>query len=380
MARRFDLIVAESGTETHRVTERIRTGCPDVPFVMSNPDASDAFRPDRLTLNRGKRTLFIRRAPGGLVKPCPGTNPPYLCCRYTVINQTTQCPMDCAYCILQTYLDNPVVTIHPHIDETFGEVDRLLADQPGRLFRFGTGELGDSLVLDDLTGFAADFAVFFSEKRNALIELKTKSVQIEGLRDCKTRNVVVSWSLNPQTLIRSQESGAASLAKRLEAARACQERGFLLGFHFDPILWVDGWEKLYGDLVRRLLNEIDSTRIAWISMGSLRFPPALKDVIRRRFPKSSIASREMIRGLDGKMRYPKPVRLALYRLMYDRLKTHDPDLFVYFCMEPPDVWMKVTGEVPASNAELDFWFAQSLHHRFPEIEMDVPGREAYGDV
>jgi hypothetical protein len=43
--------------------------------------------------------------------------------------------------------------------------------------------------------------------------------------------------------------------------------------------------------------------------------PTLKPIIARRFPASKIVYGEFITGLDNKMRYFKPLRIALYRQM-----------------------------------------------------------------
>ena len=331
-----------------------------------------------ISLTSGKRILFIRSLPGQLVKPCPATSSPYLCCQYTVIHSCLQCPMDCTYCVLQNYLESPVITLNVRLMDMFGEIDHYLKKQPGRYFRFGTGELGDSLALDPLTELSRDFTGFFNRKRNALIELKTKSVHIRNVLDCSPSNVVVSWSVNPGSVVRSQEIHAPALEARLQAARQCQDAGFLLGFHFDPILHVEHWERLYQEVVDQIFSAVSADRIAWISLGSLRFPPALKPVVQARFPGSSIVYEEMIRGQDGKMRYPKPMRLEMYRSVYDRIRFHAPDVFVYFCMELPQVWDRVMGNHPENNAELDFRFAESLYRRFgSELAMDPPDLKHY---
>jgi spore photoproduct lyase len=42
--------------------------------------------------------------------------------------------------------------------------------------------------------------------------------------------------MNPQQVIDLDEHGTASLSERLLAARRCQNAGYRLGFHFDPIV------------------------------------------------------------------------------------------------------------------------------------------------
>lgn len=330
-----------------------------------------------LTLAQGKRILYITRQEGGFVKPCPATRSPYLCCRYTVINQTQQCPLDCTYCILQEYLDTPVVTVYANLGEMYSEIDSLLEAQPGRLFRFGTGELTDSLALDGMTGLSRDLSLHFRGRENALLELKSKTSRIQALPDCSPDRVVVSWSLNPPSVTGKEEFRAASIPDRLSAARRCMEMGFPLGFHFDPILPGDGMADAYRELVDSVFRHVDGSRIAWVSLGSLRFPPALRGTVRGRFPGTKILTGEMIPGLDGKMRYVRPLRVSMYRRIHGWLKDHEPDLFVYFCMEPPWVWEAVTGEAPTDNADLDFRFAASLRDRFPRLGLRAPSREDY---
>ncbi|MBN1779835.1 hypothetical protein JW948_01795 [bacterium] len=367
----IDRIVVHPEARSCALTERILSNRGDIPFTVA-----DSVKPH--SLREGKRTLFLTQHSGQRVKPCPATASPYLCCQYTVIHSCMQCPMDCTYCVLQDYLESPVIELNVRTDIIFGQIEAMLADQPHRFFRFGTGELGDSLALDALTGLSGDFIDFFSGRRNALIELKTKSVQIGHLLQHDPGHTVISWSVNPESVIRAQEMHAPSLQARLDAARQCQETGYMLGFHFDPVLYFEDCVVQYRDVVRRIFGSVDSNRIAWISLGSLRFPPSLKSVIQTRFPGSRIVYEEMIRGLDGKLRYPRPMRMELYSALHHEIQKADPDVFVYFCMELPRVWERVTGRSPAGNAELDLWFARSLHERFgSELNMEQPRSDAY---
>jgi spore photoproduct lyase len=331
-----------------------------------------------ISLHSGKQILFLTNSPGRLVKPCPATRPPYLCCRYTVIHSSTQCPMDCTYCILQNYLESSVVRVNVRLDDIFRDIESIMNREPKRFFRFGTGELGDSLALDPITGLSVDFLNAFASKRNGLIELKTKSTHIERVLGYPAKHTVVSWSLNPHTVIKKEEMYTPSLQARLRSAYKCQQAGYLLGFHFDPILSFKNAKLQYEETIDQLFATIRPERVAWISLGTLRFPPALKQVIQTRFPRSRIVYEEMIRGLDGKMRYPKPLRIDLYRAVYQRIRHYSSDIFIYFCMESPRVWENVMGKAPVDNAELDFRFAESLWKRFrSEIDMDEPKRAYY---
>ncbi len=347
--------------EDHPVVQRIRHGLAHLPWTArTDLDTVTheliAYRHD--PWGEGKQILMILPYRGSVVKNCPGTMG-HICCGYKIINVMTNCPMDCSYCILQVYLNNPCVTLYPEFGKVFREIEVILDTHPDRIFRFGTGELGDSLALDGIVGFAREVVPFFSTKRNAILELKTKAAAVDHLLDLDHgEKTVCSWSLNPPQIIEEEEHLAAPLDERLRAARRCADAGYPLGFHFDPLIHYPGWEDDYRKVIDLLFDHIDPRRVMWVSLGALRYPPALKEVVRARFPNSRIFFGELIPGEDGKLRYLKPIRVEMYRRLVSWLRGWDHDLFIYLCMERSDVWHEVFGSSPGSS--------EGLNRRFEE--------------
>lgn len=355
-----------------RVLEKLRK------IPVENVLDEEAFleKSRRLPLHLAKRVLWLTETPGKLVKPCPGTGREYLCCNYWVINAQTNCPLDCTYCVLQGYLNQPVITLYTNLEKVREEIDSLLLEHPGRLFRLGTGELTDSLALNPLTEMNGELIEWLSPKK-VILELKTKTDFVGHLPALRKRNVVVSWSLNPPSVIQGEEFKSAPLAERLDAARRAIAKGYRVGFHFDPILDIPDWEDQYSKLLTELCRAVPEKEVAWISMGSLRFPPALKEVIEERFPRTQITTGEMVRGLDGKLRYFRPLRTAMYQRIYSFIRTQWKEVFVYFCMESQTVWQEVFGSQPEDNDHLDYLFHESLDRRFPDLSIAPPNRKDY---
>ncbi|HDN58379.1 MAG: hypothetical protein DRP91_00095 [Candidatus Neomarinimicrobiota bacterium] len=325
-----------------------------------------------------KTSILLTRSKGEVVKNCPGTQESYLCCGYKVINQTLNCPMECTYCILQYYLNQPATVVYTDFDRIFSQVDSLLKNSEGKILRIGTGELSDSLALPGSIIFAREAIKFFSSKKDVFFELKTKTVNVNSLIGIHHGdNIVISWSLNPDPVIAKEEKKASSLRSRIDSARKAMEDGYLVGFHFDPIILHNGWEENYREIVHLIYENIPPERIAWISLGSLRFPPTTKEKIARRHPETRIIFQEMIKGLDGKLRYPRPLRVKMYRLIFEELKKVDNPPFIYFCMESQSVWKDVTGITPQNNKNFEFIFARSLFERFPELKLTPPREEIY---
>jgi len=315
-------------------------------------------------LAEGKKVLLLSPYPGQLVKRCPGTKG-YTCCGYWVINALLNCPMDCSYCILQGYLQEPYIVLNLPLDKAFEEVRRLLDLRPRHILRLGTGELSDSLALDPWIGFNQEAISFFSRLEGALLELKTKAQEVDHLLGLDHRSrTVISWSLNPQRIVEKEEIHTAPLRQRLEAARRCQEAGYPLGFHFDPIIEYPGWEEDYRGLIEELFRHVDPRGVIWISLGTLRYPPGLERVIRKRFPATEVLQGELLPAEDGKFRYLKPLRIGIYRRVVSWLREHYEDLFIYLCMEREDVWQEVFGRKPGGTAALMDLFDSKVREFF----------------
>jgi len=248
------------------------------------------------------------------------------------------------------------------------EIDRLVRSQPGRLFRMGTGELTDSLALDRLTRLNENLIRHVLGKK-MILEIKTKTAGIDHLPDIPKSNVLVSWSMNPDAFIRTEEHKAASFDARLKAAQRALKKGYRLGFHFDPLLMLPGWKKQYAELLEKMTSTLPEKEVMWISLGSLRYPSSLKKIIEERFPKTRITTAEFVKGLDGKMRYFRPERVRLYQHIVAGIRKRWKDVFIYFCMENRPVWQDVMGYAPGGNDHLDHLFHESIRRRFPDLEL-----------
>jgi spore photoproduct lyase len=300
----------------------------------------------------GKRVLILARNRGEFMKLCPGAGAE-ICCNYFVINLALNCHFECTYCILQSFLNNPALTVYTNLEELEREIRSKTQSASGEFFRIGTGETSDSLALDPITHYSRRLVPLFRSIPNAILELKTKSDQISQLEGLQHGGrTVLSWSLNPEAVIRREEMKTASLDERLRAARQCREWGYRIGFHFDPLIFYDNWERDYREVVRRLFDCVGSEGIAWISLGCLRFTHDLKNIVRERFPHSMVPNGEFVPGNHRKLRYFRLIREEMYSKMRAWISTRAPKVFVYLCMENRAVWTRGLGYCPESSAGL----------------------------
>jgi spore photoproduct lyase len=299
-----------------------------------------------------RNTLVLMRYPGKFLKQCQGSGAE-ICCNYFVVSYAWNCHIECTYCVLQSYLNSEALLVCTNIEELMAEVQETLARFPRQTFRIGTGELADSLALDHITGYSRRIIPFFASLQNGILELKTKSDQISNLQDLDHRgHTIISWSMNSKRICRTEELKAATFEERLAAAVQCQEWGYKLGFHFDPLIHYEQWETEYRDAVREIFRVINPANVAWISLGALRFPPHLRDLVHSRFPASKLPYGEFVPGHHGKLRYFRPIREEMYRKMRSWVHEEAPKALVYLCMESRVVWDRVFGYGPHDAARL----------------------------
>ncbi|MBF0493954.1 MAG: hypothetical protein HQL28_02335, partial [Candidatus Omnitrophica bacterium] len=295
--------------------------------------------------NRRLENIFIIESKDSFIKACPCTKK-YRRCGYWILNLGSGCPIDCAYCYLQAYSNAPGIILPANIENYFfriTEFDKKLS----RRIRIGTGEFADSLAFDRYTNYSRELIPFFAGTKNLVLELKTKMIDVSNvLKEKPHENVVISWSVNTESAARKYELGGASIGERLAAAACVVKAGYKIGFHFDPIIYYPGWEAEYKGIVEKIFSDNKLNRsIQWVSLGTLRYIPSLKQAAEQRFSDTRLYySGDFLEDSDGKLRYPRKLRTDIYKKFVEWIRRLNKTAVVYLCMEPDDVWRSASLE------------------------------------
>ncbi len=336
--RLFDRIYVTSDVTEHPATIRATERLKSLPLHVIGT------KKDIPSEHRNSRSLFVTSPVGNTVDRCPGTRG-HLCCNYLTIDLYIGCGIGCSYCILQDYLNFSPITVYVDTRPVIERVKRLARINSDGVIRIGTGEVGDSLLYDPLFEISGELVKSFSGLDNVYFELKTKTDFVDHLLDINNKgNAVIGFSLNPQGVVTGEEGTAALIERRLEAAERAVEAGYLVSFHFDPIFRYDEWQREYFDLIDSIEERyrIPQDKIAWISMGTFRYTPELKDKAEER----KIFLEEFVPSRDRKFRYIQKVRSRIYSSIRQRIEEHYPDVPIYMCMESDTLWNNVFGNNP----------------------------------
>lgn len=368
---RFEHVFIHRDSLNSPVAQRIFSQLPKekISVVESEPLTEKKGDLSAREFTRSKRLLYLCEFKGQFFKRCPGSRPGLACCNYFVLNLGQQCDMNCSYCYLQSFLNSPLMTVYSNLEQALAELQE--AFPRDKALRVGTGEVIDSLSLDDVTLYSKRLIQFFQDFPNWRLEFKTKSAKVDQFLDVPhAGNVIVSWSVNPQPVIDHEEHGTASLLERLTAAEKCRERGFQISFHLDPMIHHPEWRENYSQLVDEITRRFTPQDIPYMSLGALRFQPEQRHIMRERFGMQSwVTQGEIFPGKDGKLRYDQNLRQEMFDHVIRAFKKKNAEWNVFLCMETPETWLGTFSAMPKSVPGLSPLFKNTSLQR-PQAPSD----------
>ncbi len=315
-------------------------------------------RPNQYADESDASKISAAAQPVSLLKPdlglgrCPVASPRTLCCNLQTLDAVDNCGYGCSYCSIQSFFDGRKITF----DEGFADKLKRLKLDPQKTYHIGTGQSSDSLMWGNSHGVLDALIDFANDNPNVIIEFKTKSANVNHMlraRDRVGRNIICTWSLNTPTIIRHEEHGTASLEKRFDAARKLADAGYLVGFHFHPMVHYDHWQNDYCTIVETLMRDFGPEEVAMVSMGTLTFiKPVLREIRSQAIP-GQILKMPMV-DAAGKKSYPVDIKLQMFSHLYQCFgESWKREVFFYLCMENAELWEPVFGFKYASNDEFE---------------------------
>ena len=282
----FRFLYVERALRDHPRVERIRRRFASA-TVIECERYQEVFNPraQEFRLQKGAPALLLARKTGHLLLPIPagygiGSS------RNVYFSHLLNCIYDCRYCFLQGMYRSANLVLFVNYED-FGEaIDKQITDAPDT--HFFSGYDCDSLALDNVTGFC-DFILPHFSRRQGLLELRTKSVQINSLRRHEALpNCVVAFSFTPQSISDVVEAGVPSVARRIAAARTLAERGWPIGLRFDPLIWSPDSLAEYEALFATLFSALPEAAIHSVSLGPFRLPAKMFKTILGLYPEERL--------------------------------------------------------------------------------------------
>lgn len=301
---------------------------------------------------------------GSIMGQCPVASEKTRCCNLKTLDAVQQCGFDCSYCSIQSFYHGNKVRF---IKDLMSHLDHLELD-PDTTYHIGTGQSSDSLMWGNRFGLLDSLIRFAKDHPNVILEMKSKSAKIDYfLKNKPPANMIFTWSLNSPTVIHHEEKGTASLEKRLESARKMADLGSLVGFHFHPMVWYEGCQEDYLDIVSRLTDTFQPEEVVMVSIGTLTFIKPVLKRIRERMPDSSVLQMPM-EDCAGKFSYPFDIKKELFSSLYNAFPdSWKNSVFFYMCMEQIELWEPVFGRSYDSNEQFEEDMLKEYQRKIKQI-------------
>lgn len=304
-----------------------------------------------LVIGTAVRSQFVEKFKNKLDCLCPEF--------YCITPLNNGCYYSCMYCYLQmTYRGIfPYIKVNINLNDLKKAIVSVARREWSRNFRrsnFNCGEKLDSLSFNNYLELSKTLVPFFAETpelEHSTLLMLTKSDNVDNLIEIArenprlTKNTVLSWSLNSEEFSKKYEIRSPLPAKRLSAARKCQDVGYTIRLRIDPLLLLPNWQAGYNGLVRDIFETYE-LKPEIITLGTLRFETGLDSLAKARFNNPELFNYHFIVEGHDKHRYRVEDRVVLYTYLIEKIKSYSqkgggPMPFIGLCKEKKEAWRKV---------------------------------------
>lgn len=242
------------------------------------------------------------------------------------------CLYDCRYCFLQGMYQSAHYVLFINYEDFQQEIKSISLLHSEEDVHFFSGYDCDSLALEPVTGFVDAFLPVFADIPNAWVELRTKSTQIRSLLNKPPLSrCVVAFSLSPSAIAESVEDKAPPLQRRLDAMLKLQQRGWLIGLRFDPVIFTDDYRAQYQQLFTQVFACIDTERLHSVSLGVFRLPEKYFKKVHKLYPTAKLFAGPLTRQ-QGMMSYQEELELEMMQFCTEQLLTYIPKSKFFPCL------------------------------------------------
>lgn len=208
------------------------------------------------------------------------------------------------------------------------------------------GEYSDIISVDHMTNFLAEVMHWVQEENGLKFSFRTKCANLENVFTIPAhKRIKITMNLNTKTAIDKYEVGTSSLDERIKSINRIIERGdFIVQLAIEPIIKYNKYQNDYQNLIKRIVSEIDLTKVRSIKFGTVRYKSALITTIKKNIPRTDLFETEQnlvepVKG-DKRWRYSANERTDIYNIIIKGFgEAHKNKLGL--AAEDPSIWDSV---------------------------------------
>ena len=122
---------------------------------------------------------------------------------------------------------------------------------------FEIGSNSDLILENSITNNLVWTIQNFAKSNHGYLTFPTKFDMIDPILNISgIERIIVRMSVNPEKIINLIEFGTARLNNRIRAINKLKAAGYKVGILIAPVIFVDNWQVLYSELIRKLSEEL----------------------------------------------------------------------------------------------------------------------------
>ena len=176
---------------------------------------------------------------------------------YLVPYTSSGCTAMCMYCYLVcNYNKCAYLRLFVNREQMLEKIIKA-ANASEKQLTFEIGSNSDLILENTITGNLEWTIENFAKTEKGFLTLPTKFDMVDEILPLQHNGkIIIRMSVNPEEIINKVEFGTSRLKGRIGAINKLAEAGYKVGILIAPVILVDGWQKLYSDLIKRLNDEL----------------------------------------------------------------------------------------------------------------------------
>ena len=246
------------------------------------------------------------------------------------------CVHRCAYCGLGGILATMV-----NVEEYLVHLDRLIERHPWQT-TYLLEDDADIPCLEPELGCLGPVIEHFGTLDRRYVIIHTKTWNVDWMLPLKHNgNTIIVWSISAPTQSRLLEPKTGTCEERVEAARKCQEAGYVIRYKFKPIIPVRGWQEDAARAVEMMMTQTRPDVISLCTFMWMDFAEMIKripvEMLDPRFVEAAEASVDETKGTLTRP-FPEWARAEIYDHYLSEIRKYDTEVPVSLSTETWSIW------------------------------------------
>jgi spore photoproduct lyase len=232
------------------------------------------------------------------------------------------CLYDCDYCYLQGMFGTANIVIFVNVGDFLKDVKKNTRKEKMYLC---ISQDTDLLLFEKIIPLCSVWIEFARNNKNLALEIRTKSASYKTISHIKpAENVILSWTLLPDEIIGKYERNTPDLSQRLESINKALKHGWKVRLCFDPLIYMEDFENVYGRFVDVISRKISLPEIQDAYFDVFRMNEAYFRRIKKNSEDMDIFYMEY-ENENGIVSYKKELAEKMKKYFYSSLLEVIPD-------------------------------------------------------